>query len=832
MSHQQLMSLLLELAMDLHWSWSHASDKIWKQLDPVLWELTHNPLVVLQTVSQAQINMVLQDPIAMDVIKELAEAKEESAVAPAWFQHYHPENPIRCIAYFSMEFMLSEALPIYSGGLGNVAGDHLKTASDLGLPVVGIGLLYQQGYSRQVIRQDGRQQYVHPFNDPGQLPITPLRDANGEWLRIEIQLPGYSVWLRTWKAQVGRVSLFLLDSNDAANFPLHRGITAELYGGDATTRLLQELILGIGGWRLLTTLGMKPNVCHLNEGHTAFVIAEQTLNQMKEAGQSFDDALAIIRSGNLFTTHTAVGAGYDLFSPELIDQYLGHYIQEQLKVSIDHFLALGRLNPLNAKEKFNTAYFAIRGSGYVNGVSKLHGQISRELFAPLFPRWPLEEIPVSYITNGVHMPTWDSPQADKLWTEACGKNRWLGTLESLEKDIMAISLSRIWDMRVKGKVEFIDFIRRRFARQLATLATTQFEIEQAEKIFDPSILTIGFARRFVSYKRPTLLLHDRQRLRQILLNKEMPVQLVIAGKAHNGDKVGQDFIREWFEFINKEGLQNRVVFLSDYDMLLSEHMVQGVDLWINTPKRPWEACGTSGMKVLVNGGLQLSTLDGWWDEAFQPGIGWAIGRRGHTSQSHQGNEQDAQEFYDLLEQEIVPMFYKRNDDGLPEEWMGMVRRSLAILCPRFSANRSLREYTENVYLKAAANRMARAANNGEQGTSIAHKIQEMERRWHYIKFGEMTIASGESFHCFTVEVYHPNILPAEIKVELYAAPGVGPAEIHPMSDEGNIPGRNDVTHYRVSVLSHRNASDYTPRVIPVLNGVNVPLECNLILWQR
>jgi glycogen phosphorylase len=430
---------LAELALDMRSSWNHATDQVWWQLDPELWEFTQNPWVALQTVSRDQIERVLADPVFHENVDSLLQTRRQAVEAPAWFQQHHAQAPLTCVVYFSMEFMLSEALPIYSGGLGNVAGDQLKAASDLGVPVVGVGLLYQQGYFRQVIDKDGAQQALFPYNDPGQLPIMPVRQANGEWLRWEIASPGYSVWLRAWQVQVGRVKLYLLDSNDAANFPAHRGITSELYGGGPELRLKQELLLEIGGWRLLGALGIQPEVCHLNEGHAAFAVLERARSFMQETAQPFEVALAVTRAGNLFTTHTAVAAGFDQFAPALIEQYLGGYAEQKLGIPLDDLLALGRQNPNDSSESFNMAYLAVRGSGAVNGVSRLHGEVSRRLLLPLFPHWPQDEIPVGHVTNGVHMPTWDSAPADDLRTEACGKDRWLGTMKTLEQDMRCVS---------------------------------------------------------------------------------------------------------------------------------------------------------------------------------------------------------------------------------------------------------------------------------------------------------------------------------------------------------------------------------------------------------
>lgn len=542
---------LAELALDMQWSWNHGADKIWLQLDPELWNLTQNPWVVLQTVSRDKFQKEMSDPVFREKVNTLLEAKKRATTNPAWFQQNYPTSQLTSVAYFSMEFMLSEALPIYSGGLGNVAGDQLKAASDLGIPIVGIGLLYQQGYFRQEIDKNGEQEELYPYNDPGQLPISPLRQSNGEWLRLEIILPGYSVWLRVWQVQVGRIKLYLLDSNDAANFPVHRGITSELYGGGSELRLKQEMVLGIGGWRLLKALDINVEVCHLNEGHAAFAILERASDFMKETGLAFDAALAATRAGNLFTTHTAVTAGFDCFSPLLMEQYLGGYAERKLGITLPQLLALGRKNPFDESENFKMAYLAIRGSGAVNGVSRLHGTVSRHIFEPLFPKWPTDEVPVGHITNGVHMPTWDSRDADKVWTEFCGKDRWRGTSKTLEQDIRCVPDEKLWNLRISANKALIEFAHQYFSKQLSSSGHDPEVVEQAKHLFDPNVLTLGFARRFATYKRPNLLLHDPQRLLRILTNPKFPVQLVISGKAHPADQEGQNLIKEWIHFIRQ-----------------------------------------------------------------------------------------------------------------------------------------------------------------------------------------------------------------------------------------------------------------------------------------
>ena len=640
---------LTELALDLRWSFNHASDQLWKQLVLDLWDLTHNPWVLLQTVSREKLQTVTSDPGFQGLLADLRREKTIIEESEEWFQTAHPRSGVSTVAYFSMEFMLSEALPIYSGGLGNVAGDQLKAASNLGVPVVGIGLLYQQGYFRQEIDAQGHQQALYPFNDPGQLPIRPVREPSGEWLRLAAAFPGFKLWIRVWQVQVGQVKLYLLDTNDPANPPAFRTITSQLYGGGPELRLRQELVLGIGGWRLIRALGLQPEVCHLNEGHAAFAVLERARWYMEDNGKNFADALAITRAGNLFTTHTPVEAGFDRFAPSLVERYLSEYAREKLSISIDDLLALGRRDRLDSSEPFNMAYLAIHGSGAINGVSKLHGQVSRHLFQPLFPRWPEAEVPVTHVTNGVHASSWDSAEADHLWELVCGKRCWCGTLEEMEQKIRAVDDFELWQLRADNRKDLVEYVRRIFGRQLASRGRSAEEVEHAARILDESILTLGFARRFAAYKRPNLLLHDPARLIKILTNQEHPVQLVLAGKAHPQDTEGQEMIREWIEFARRPEVQSRVVFLSDYDVLMAEHLVQGVDVWVNTPRRPWEASGTSGMKVLVNGGLNLSELDGWWAEAYTPKVGWAIGDGREHGDDHSWDAAEAESLYAVIE---------------------------------------------------------------------------------------------------------------------------------------------------------------------------------------
>jgi glycogen phosphorylase len=824
---------LAELALDMRWTWNHATDQVWRQLDPVLWAITHNPWVVLQTVSRDKLQGVLAEPAFRKNVDDLVQARRDAAEAPAWFQQTYPQSQLSCVAYFSMEFMLSEALPIYSGGLGNVAGDQLKAASDLGVPVIGVGLLYQQGYFRQVIDKNGAQQALFPYNDPGQLPITPLRQANGEWLRLEIALPGYSVWLRAWQVQVGRVKLYLLDSNDAANYPAHRGITSELYGGGPELRLKQELLLGIGGWRLLAALDIRPEVCHLNEGHAAFAVLERARSFMQENKQPFEAALAVTRAGNLFTTHTAVAAGFDRFTPSLIEQYLGGYAEQRLGITRHDLLGLGRQSPNDASEPFNMAYLAIRGSGAVNGVSQLHGRVSRHLFGALFPRWPTDEVPVGHVTNGVHMPTWDSAAADDLWTEACGKDRWLGTAETLEQDIRRISDASLWEFRTDASKCLVEYARERLSRQLAASGAPPETVEGAKHLFDCNTLTLGFARRFASYKRPNLLLHDPERLLRLLSNPQRPVQLIMAGKAHPADQAGQALIQQWMHFIRRPEARPHVIFLSDYDMDLTEQLVQGVDVWLNTPRRPWEACGTSGMKVLVNGGINVSELDGWWAEAYTPELGWALGDGREHDNDPAWDAAEAEALYDLLEREVIPEFYSRDEQGIPGAWVARMRESMARLTPRFSTNRAVRDYTEQYYFPAALAYRERAADKGAIGADMVNWRHALDQKWTALRFGEVKVESDAEQHIFEAQVYLDDLDPETVRVELYAN-GVdsAAAERVEMARVRQLVGATNGYAYRAEVPAARAAGDYTARLVPQRDDVAVPLENAHILWHR
>ncbi len=822
---------LVELALDLRNCWNHSTDPLWSRIEPELWALTHNPWVVLQTASRTKLKALQEDREFRDRVRELALRQRQILKSPAWFQHAHSNSPLTCAAYFSMEFGLSEALPIYSGGLGNVAGDQLKAASDLGVPLIGVGLLYQQGYFRQIIEADGNQRALYPYNDPGQMPVTPVRDKDGEWFRLMVSLPGRKLWLRTWQAQVGRLKLFLLDSNDPANPPAYRGITSELYGGGSELRLAQETVLGIGGWRFLREIGIRPEVCHLNEGHAAFAVLERAAGFMEESEQPFDVALAATRVGNLFTTHTPVAAGFDRFAPGLMERFLKRYAENRLRIDLHDLLALGRAQPDDPDEPFNMAYLAIRGSGAINGVSALHGIVSRRIFQNLFQRWPEAEVPVGTVTNGVHTPTWDSAAADSLWTEACGRERWIDTMETVGTDLRGLTDAALWELRATNRSELVRYVRDRLSMELAARGEAASQTSQA--IFDPNALTLGFARRFTAYKRPNLLLHDPPRLIRILINPERPVQLVIAGKAHPADETGQKMVQAWVHFVQRPEVRRHAAFLSDYDLILAERLVQGTDLWINTPRRPWEASGTSGMKVLVNGGLNLSELDGWWAEAYSPEVGWALGDREEHGDDPSWDATEAEALYEILEQQIIPAFYQRDQRGIPTGWVARMRESMARLTPRFSANRAVREYTENYYLAAAAAWCERTREQGAVGRSILTWRRDLARHWAGMRFGELQVETSAGKHLFHLQLYLGDLAPEAVRVELFANPlgGTEPCRTEMFHSE-QMPGSVKGYIYKGEVAASRPSSDYTPRVIPSHLAARIPLEDQHILWFR
>ncbi len=821
---------LTELALDLRWTWSHAGDALWRNLDPALWERTRSPWAILQNAPQKSLEALAADPAFQAELARVTEERRRYAAEPGCCTQLCREAGIGGVAYFSMEFGLSEAFPLYAGGLGILAGDCLKTASDLDVPLVGVGLLYQEGYFRQLVDAHGRQREAYPYNDPTGLPIQPLLDAGGAWLRVAVEFPGRVVHFRAWQAAVGRAQLYLLDSNDLLNGPGDRGITATLYGGGVETRLMQEIALGIGGWALLEQLGIDVQVCHLNEGHAAFAVLERARRFMRAERVSFEQALWATRGGNVFTTHTPVAAGFDRFDASLLRQYFRDYAAS-LGVPLERLLALGRRNAEHDDEPFNMAYLALRGSARVNAVSRLHGEVSRQLFAELFPGWPEREVPVGHVTNGVHVPSWDSLWADRLWSVACGKGRWLGALETLAAAIRAVDDETLWELPASTRSDLVRYARERLAWQLGQRGASRAQIGDAAKVLDPNVLTLGFARRFAEYKRPNLLLHDPERLARLLLDARRPVQIIVAGKAHPDDVEGKRLVEGWLRFVARHDVRARAVFLEDYDMALAQELVQGVDVWINTPRRPWEACGTSGMKVLANGGLNLSTLDGWWAEAYTPEVGWAVG----TAENHgaEGDAADAERLYALLENEVVPLFYERDARGIPVGWVARMRASIARLAPVYSTNRMLQQYVEELYRPAAEAYRRRSEGGARLARELDAWYADLAAQWQEIHFGALDVERRDGEWHVSVQVYLGELTPDAVEVQLYADPRPEHAGVcRAMARRASIPGALNGYVFEAQVPDSRPASDFTPRVVARHAEAAAPLEAPLIRWQR
>ena len=822
------------LALDLRWTWSHEGDAVWEHLDARLWRVTQNPWSMLQSTSLERLQRLARDADFRDKLAAFIDARRKYLERPGWFATAYGRPALGGVAYLSMEFGLGSALPLYAGGLGVLAGDFLKTASDLNIPVVGVGLLYQEGYFRQILDADGMQRELYPYNEPGMLPIEPLVLDEGGWLRIPLELPGRVVQLRVWQATVGRVRVYLLDSNDPLNSPADRGVTAKLYPDGSEIRLIQEIVLGVGAWRTIERLHPETEICHINEGHAAFAVIERARNLAATKKLGFREALWATRAGNVFTTHTPVVAGFDLFPANLLRRYLP-YIAGDLAgqgETPNDVLGLGRIDPLDPSEPFNMAYLAQRGSALTLGVSRLHGEVSRRIFQPLFPRWPSCEVPVDHVTNGVHIPTWDSAQADKIWTEACGKDRWRGMPDDLPDRIACVSDEELWSMRGSGRQRLVAIVRRRLATHLRQRGLEAGIVQRAESVLDPNVLTIGFARRFTEYKRPNLLLRNSARLGALLLNERHPIQIVLAGKAHPSDAEGKSMIREWIELARQPRYRGRVVFLEDYDIALAQELVQGVDVWINTPRRPWEACGTSGMKVLVNGGLNCSILDGWWAEAFEADLGWAIGDA-QGRDAGEADAEDADHLYDTLERSIIPEFYARDAQGLPRAWLARIRRSISVLTPAFGSTRMVREYVEKAYLPLAKTLRARSTEECALARSLCSWSESLKSHWSSLHIGQPTATRADGRWRFSVPVFMGELSATAVRVELFADEIEDkPAEVVVLHQEQAVPGAMNGHIYAGEIVTTRPADHYTVRVVPHHPDARIPSELPFIAWQR
>ena len=735
---------LQKLAYNLWWCWHAEAVALFSRIDAPLFEsLDHSPIRLLTGVAQTRLDELADDDGFLAHMDRVAEMLDRYVASKTWFSETFPSDANLKIAYFSMEFGTHESVPVYSGGLGVLAGDHLKSASDLGLPLSGVSLMYREGYFRQYLNADGWQQERYPENDFFNLPLIPVLEPNGSPLLVSAPLPGREVKLRIWRIQVGRVPLYLLDANIPENRPDDRNITAQLYGGDTNLRIMQEIILGIGGVRAMRAMGQEATVCHMNEGHAAFGALERVLTLMREKKLDFATAAEVVKAGTAFTTHTPVPAGNDVFAPEMIFQYLGDYLA-QLGLDRKALLALGRQNPNDDSEPFGMTVLAIRMSNTSNGVSALHGEVSRRMWNDIWPTLPPTEVPIGSITNGVHTQTWLSPEMGQLYERYLGV-QWDAkpTDFAVWKRVENIPDAELWRTHERCRERLIALARARLRMQLTRRGAAPADLAAADEVLDPDALTIGFARRFATYKRGDLIFRDPARLAALLGATGRPVQFIFAGKAHPKDAGGKELIARVVQAARLPDFRRRVVFLEDYDMNVARHMIHGVDVWLNNPRRPLEASGTSGMKVAVNGGLNMSILDGWWVEGYDGHNGWAIGAGEEYTDLKYQDEVEGRLIYELLERDVVPAFYTRGNDGLPREWIRRMKSAISTLVPVFNTNRMVEDYLMKCYLPAHRREAILSANGMKEAAELARWRQRLTADWGGVRVESVDAPAGE-----------------------------------------------------------------------------------------
>ncbi len=835
------LSQLRTLAMNLRWTWHSETQELFREAGRDLWDsVEHNPIELINRLSEERINQLAADELYLSRLSIQARDLEEYLAAPTWFdQRYGAERDATRIAYFCAEFGIHECLPIYSGGLGVLAGDHLKAASDLGLPLVGVGLLYARGYFRQRLNSDAWQTERYPQYDFYRMPLQLVRNDQGEPVRVSVEFPDRTVTCQVWRAIVGRIDLFLLDSNVLDNAPDDQSITDTLYGGDEEMRIRQESILGIGGFRALAQMGYKPTVCHMNEGHAAFLSLERIRQFMADHGADFRTARQCVVGGNVFTTHTPVPAGFDLFSRPLLESYMSKAVAD-LGIDFEKFLRYGRIRKDDPSETFNMAVLAMENSNYVNGVSKLHAEVTREMFHDRWPTFPLVEVPISSVTNGIHTETFMSSRMIELFDRHFGV-QWRNDFSNREvwKRVYEIPDLDLWELRENQRGDFVRFCRRHVRRKMAANQSSPVGLRYVNSILDPRILTVGFARRFATYKRATLLFQDQERLLRILNHPERPVQFVFAGKAHPRDEGGKRLIQDIVRFIKDHDLSHRMLFLEDYEMNVARHMIQGVDLWLNNPRRPMEASGTSGMKVVPNGGLNCSILDGWWAEGFERGAGWAIG--GTTQEENESHQDwlDSQDLYDLLESEIAPTFYYRTENGVPIRWLEMMRKSMSELAPTFSTLRMVREYASRFYMPASRSFIRLEADDLQRAKSALIWRDRIASSWDHVRVRHVsdnagaTKSVGSAFDVH-VEVELGSLDPLDVRVQVVVGQVTSNRELqNPELYELEHQGSQGSIHVyrgtaRVDQPGHKG---YIVRVVPFHEDVKVESELGLMAWE-
>jgi starch phosphorylase len=767
-----------ELAYNLWWTWNPDAVNLFRRIDPDLYEAVENsPIKLLSSTPQSRFEQLENDEGFLSHLDRVSRRLDDYLKAPTWFGTKYPtpaeanaQRPL--FAYFSMEFGIHECLPVYSGGLGVLAGDHLKSASDLGVPLVGVSLLFRQGYFRQYLNPEGWQQERNPDADVFHLPVAAETNADGESLLVSVPFPDREVKARVWRVLVGRVTLYLLDTNVPENGPDDRHITAQLYGGDHDLRIRQEMVLGIGGLRALRALGKIPTVCHMNEGHSAFCGLERIRLMMEEHKLNFATAYEAVKAGTCFTTHTPVPAGNDAFPPSLVEFYLGGYARA---LGLDRYslLALGRQEPGNESEPFGMTVLALRTSNTCNGVSRLHGDVSRRMWQKIWPGLHVSEIPITSITNGVHTQSWLSPEITQLY------DRYLGPKWSERPNDVAvwrwverIPDEELWRTHERRRERLVAFARKRLKAQLHRRGATPADISLADEVLDPEALTIGFARRFATYKRGNLIFKDIERLSAILNHKDQPVQFLFAGKAHPKDAGGKQLIADILKQSRRPEFRRRIVFIEDYDMNVARTLVQGVDVWLNNPRRPMEASGTSGMKVCGNGGLNFSTLDGWWVEGYQGDNGFAIGSGEEYPDTEIQDLIESRALYDMLEKEIVPLFYRRGTDGLPRDWLRMMKRTISSLTPAFTTQRMVEEYVVQCYWPSNRRYIELTAEGLRRASDLAGWRQKLSQNWSQVRVMGVDAEGADPLHVggeldVTARIHLGPLHPEDVEVQIY-----------------------------------------------------------------
>lgn len=833
---------LKELAYNLWWCWNPEAIALWRRLDPVQWDETyHNPVKMLGSISQERLEAKAKDEAFLANLQRVYESfTAYMKDSQTWYDTNHGHRAKPAVAYFSAEFGLNESVRLYSGGLGMLAGDHLKSASDLGVPLVAVGLLYRVGYFKQKLNAGGYQQELYPENDFHNMPITPVLGEDKNQIVIDVQLPGRDVHCLLWKLQVGRVPLYLLDTDTPMNSDGDRWITRELYGGDTETRIMQEIVLGIGGLRALHSINVHPCVYHMNEGHSAFLALERIAVSMERHHMTYREALELTRAGNVFTTHTPVPAGIDIFPKDLMEKYFTNYYSK-LGISWEEFLNIGWQNNTPKGDGFSMAVCALNLCGEANGVSKLHGAVSRKMWGDLFPEVPFQEIPIKSITNGVHTRSYASAEMSALFDRYLGP-RWTNNPgdQTVWKKIDMIPMEELWRTHERRRERLVAFARSRLEAQLKARNAPPSEIARAREVLNPSYLTIGFARRFATYKRATLLFKDKERLINILCNPERPIQLVIAGKAHPKDEPGKNFIKEIVKQSNDERLRRHIVFIEDYDVVVARYMVQGVDVWLNNPRRPQEASGTSGMKAAVNGTLNLSILDGWWDEAYTPEIGWAIGTREEYENSDYQDEVEANSLYELLEKEVSKTFYDLSSDNLPRKWIAMMKNSMRECNAVFNTNRMVAEYTDRFYVPCDKHYQELSENDRQRARELAGWLDNVRNEWNNVQILDVN-ANTES------EQRVGDLLEVSVKVKLgglQATDIIAQAFYGQMISTEDLPQgdivdlqlvkqEGDVAEYKGGIgLASSGKMGLAIRVLPNHKDLIHPLLTGHIIWAK